>query len=77
MKLKLTQRQRRITYLLSEYGLGNKEIADDLGIAESTVKLHIMNITRKVEKELGVKHINRTQVALFFAKCLDKEKKKR
>lgn len=66
--MKLTRQQNKIVCLLIKYGFGNGEIASSLGISIPTVKLHIMNITRKVEKALGVKHLNRTQVALYFLK---------
>ena len=71
--MKLTKQQQRIVYLLSNYGWGNQEIASSLNITVPTVKLHVMNITRKVEKELCVRHLNRTQVALYFyQKMVDK-----
>lgn len=66
--MKLTKQQNKIVCLLTNFGCGNNEIAERLGISVPTAKLHIMNITRKVEKELGVKHLNRTQVALYFLK---------
>jgi DNA-binding NarL/FixJ family response regulator len=45
-------------------GVSNKEIARDLSIAESTVKIHVRSICRKS----GTK--NRTQAALFAEKFL-------
>lgn len=53
----LTPRQREITVMLAE-GKSNKEIARELKVLESTVKLHV----RGVFRNLGVR--NRTEAAL-------------
>lgn len=52
----LTGRQREVLRLLAK-GLSNKEIADQLGIAEATVRVHVSTVLRV----LGVE--NRTQAA--------------
>lgn len=43
----LTPRERQIWQLLAE-GLPNREIANDLGISERTVKFHVSNVLRKL-----------------------------
>jgi len=53
----LTQRETEVLRLLAQ-GLANKEIAQELGIGEKTVKTHVSNILSK----LGV--LSRTQAAL-------------
>ena len=54
----LTQRETEVLRLMSK-GLANKEIAQELGIGEKTVKTHVSNILSK----LGV--LSRTQAALY------------
>ncbi|HWI13701.1 MAG TPA: response regulator transcription factor [Burkholderiales bacterium] len=44
---KLSPREREILTLLAS-GASNKEIARDLGVAESTVKIHVQGILRKL-----------------------------
>ena len=44
---KLSPREREILLLLAK-GASNKEIARDLGLAESTVKIHVQGILRKL-----------------------------
>lgn len=55
---KLTPREREILAQLAE-GLANKEIARKLDVAESTVKIHLQSILKK----LGVN--NRVQAAIY------------
>jgi DNA-binding NarL/FixJ family response regulator len=57
---KITNRELQILYEASE-DLSNKEIADHLGIAESTVKRHRKNIYKKFEisDHKGVKKLLR------------------
>lgn len=52
----LTTRQREVLSLLAE-GVSNKEIADRLGIAEATVRVHVSSVLRVLRVE------NRTQAA--------------
>lgn len=59
----LTPQQLRVLSMLAQ-GLSNKSIADDLNLAEATIKVHVTAIMRK----LGVN--NRTQ-AVLLAKHLD------
>jgi len=54
----LTPRERAVLALIGR-GLPNKRIADELGIAEKTVKVHVSHVLAK----LGVD--DRTQAALF------------
>lgn len=54
----LTDRERAVLALLADGNL-NREIAEALGVAETTVKMHVMSICRK----FGVK--NRTQAAVL------------
>lgn len=54
----LTAQQFRVLMMLSE-GLLNKQIADQMGVAEATIKAHLTAIFRK----LGVN--NRTQASLL------------
>jgi DNA-binding NarL/FixJ family response regulator len=57
----LTPRQQEVVAILAK-GLSNKAIASQLGISESTVKVHV----RAIMSAVGVR--NRTQfVARFFA----------
>ena len=46
-KEKLTTREREILICLAR-GASNKEIARDLELSESTVKIHVQNILRKL-----------------------------
>ena len=46
-KEKLTAREREIVVCLAR-GISNKEIARELDLAESTVKIHVQNILRKL-----------------------------
>ena len=43
----LTDREQQVAFLVSG-GLGNKDIARQLGLREGTVKLHVHNIFRKL-----------------------------
>ena len=54
----LTPREREVLVLIGR-GFANKRIADELGIAEKTVKVHVSHVLAK----LGV--ADRTQAALF------------
>ncbi|WP_159875460.1 response regulator [Aquitalea denitrificans] len=54
----LTQREREILAWLSR-GISNKEIARSLDLAESTIKVHVQNILRKLNLN------GRVQAALF------------
>ena len=56
-----TPRQREVLELL-HYGLSNKVIADRLNICESTVKVHMTGIMKKLSVT------NRTQAAYFISK---------
>ena len=58
----LTPRESQILSCLRE-GSRNKVIAFDLGISESTVKVHVRNILKKLKAS------NRTQVALSAARA--------
>jgi DNA-binding NarL/FixJ family response regulator len=60
---KLTPRQYQVLRLLS-LGMSNKEIAHQLGIAESTTKIH----TAMLMRALGVR--NRTEAAFKAGKLL-------
>lgn len=55
---KLTQREREILTLLTK-GAANKEIARELGVVESTVKIHLQSILKK----LGL--ASRVQAAVY------------
>jgi NarL family two-component system response regulator LiaR len=57
----LTDREREVLRLLAQ-GKRNREIADELFIAEKTVKNHVSNILWKLECN------DRTQAALFAAR---------
>lgn len=56
-----TEQQTKVLLKLSSTGGSNKEIAQALGLAEGTVKLHIQHICRKLGTD------NRTKVALWGA----------
>ena len=47
----LTNREIEVSHLVTK-GLSNKEIANQLFITASTVKLHLTNIYKKLEKFL-------------------------
>lgn len=55
---KLTPREREIIVLLAD-GASNKKIARTLGLAESTVKIHVQGILRKLDLS------SRVQAAVF------------
>jgi RNA polymerase sigma factor (sigma-70 family) len=55
---RLTEREREVLQLVVN-GLTNKEIGNQVGIAESTVKRHIHNILEKLQME------NRVQAAAY------------
>lgn len=55
---KLTSREREVLKLLTQ-GTSNKEIANQLGISENTVKNHLRNIMEKLHLE------NRVQAAIY------------
>jgi DNA-binding NarL/FixJ family response regulator len=57
-KHRLTPRQNEVLKLICDRGLSNKQIAKQLSISESTVKIHVSVIM----KEYCVR--NRTQLAL-------------
>ena len=62
--MRMTARERQVTALIAE-GLGNKEIADRLGIAAHTVKSHVHNILEKLALHTRLEiaayaHANRT-----------------
>lgn len=57
----LSERETEVLYLVAR-GLANKQVARDLGIAESTVKCHVTAILTK----LGLP--SRTQIALYAAR---------
>lgn len=44
----LTPREQEVSYLVSQ-GNSNKEIAEELGVTEVTVKFHLQNIFKKME----------------------------
>jgi two-component system, NarL family, nitrate/nitrite response regulator NarL len=56
----LSPREREILGLIAR-GASNKEVARDLGIAETTVKIHVQHILRKLN--LG----SRVQAAVYLA----------
>ncbi|MGW0737961.1 LuxR C-terminal-related transcriptional regulator [Streptomyces sp. NPDC002851] len=60
----LTGREKEVLLLLGT-GLGNRELARELGIAERTVKAHIANIVAKLGQE------TRTQAAIVSALAHD------
>ncbi len=55
---RLTQREREVVQWLAR-GVSNKEMARQLGLSESTVKIHVQNILKK----LGLS--SRVQVAVY------------
>ncbi|MEU6595501.1 helix-turn-helix transcriptional regulator [Streptomyces sp. NPDC046881] len=61
---RLTGREREVLLLLGT-GLGNRELARELGIAERTVKAHIANIVEKIGQQ------TRTQAAIVSALAHD------
>ncbi len=56
---KLTRREKQVLRLVSQ-GKSNKTIASKLGITEHTVKLHMHNVSGKIDVS------NRTEAAHFF-----------
>ncbi len=58
---KLTERERDVVIALAR-GLSNKEIAQELDLAESTIKIHIQGILRKLHLT------SRLQAAIFVVK---------
>ena len=60
----LTGRERQVLLLLGT-GMGNRDLARELGIAERTVKAHIANIVDKIGQQ------TRTQAAIVAALAHD------
>ncbi|MFC9175609.1 MULTISPECIES: LuxR C-terminal-related transcriptional regulator [unclassified Streptomyces] len=60
----LTDREKEVPLLLGT-GLGNRQLARELGIADRTVKAHIANIVGKIGQE------TRTQAAIVSALAHD------
>ena len=60
----LTVRERQVLLLLGT-GVGNRELARELGIAERTVKAHVANIVDKTGQQ------TRTQAAIVAALAHD------
>jgi len=58
---KLTDRERDVIIYLAR-GLSNKNIAQELDLAESTIKIHVQGILRKLNLS------SRLQVAVFVLK---------
>ena len=58
---KLSEREREIIIILAR-GLSNKEIARELDLSESTIKIHIQGILRKL------KLTSRVQAAVYVVK---------
>lgn len=63
---RLTPRQRDVLHLLAQ-GKSNKEIADELGLAAGTVKIHISRILRAFDVQ------NRTQAVIAAANLLENQ----
>lgn len=59
----LTPQQRSIAVLIAQ-GLGNKQIARRMGLADNTVKNHITIIYQRLG--MGVSDCPRVQVALWY-----------
>lgn len=59
---KLSRREREVMIMLG-HGASNKEIAQSLDLVESTVKIYMQGILRKLNLS------NRVQAALLAAKC--------
>lgn len=60
----LTPREREVALLLLE-GKSNKEIANEIGLSDNTVKMHLTQIMRRL-------HVtNRTQVVLLLGSARD------
>ena len=59
---KLTEREREVLALLTE-GLTNRQIADTLGVAASTIKTHVQNIMLKTGAS------DRTQAAVIAVRA--------
>lgn len=55
---RLTDREKEVLLLVGT-GVGNRELASELGIAERTVKAHIARIVKKLEQQ------TRLQVAML------------
>lgn len=59
MDVHLTQKETEIIKMIKE-GLSNKQIAYDLGISESTVKVHVGHIFKKMSCFNRVQLINKS-----------------
>ena len=60
--IKLSKRQKQLIVMLDR-GLSNREIADELGISEHTVKVHLWRLFRRlnVKSRSQASHLARTQ----------------
>lgn len=65
VRFDLTPRQKEITELIVKRGLSNKQIANQLRVSESAVKLHVGSVLKK----LGLK--NRTQLSRALSEGLN------
>jgi DNA-binding CsgD family transcriptional regulator len=62
IRTRLTKRQRQVLGLIAE-GCSNRTIAQQLGLTEATVKLHVRAVLKGLEVE------NRTQAALMATRA--------
>ncbi len=71
MDVEFTKQEEGVANLLTRYGFSNKEMAYRLGVAETTIKMHILSISRKIEEKTGIKNINRVKIVLYMMNKLE------
>ena len=60
-----TKREHEVLQMIAQRGLSDKEIAQELGIALSTVGVHIQNIRDRIKQRLNLLSLSRTDIALY------------
>jgi len=60
----LTTRQKEIAILIAK-GLSNRDIADELGIVEGTVKNHVSAVYEALQLDIAPENVRRVRVVIY------------